>query len=222
VPQPARRPVKGERSEAEKRRTLDGPPAQRRLGLRSQETFLIASAYAYHRPKLELVRHGVLDDKRPGDTRFAPLADFLESIPTTCPHDLFRRDEDPKGRASQAKPAFADSSRIIVNRKENAATHTAALIIPAVGHNKLRHETLQRFMLANDSVTVAIEVPIWLTEEDTVRTRAKRGLFISVGFVSFPFSPKWAELRSPLTGRRAGWGTATKRWGRVVMSSEIA
>ena len=24
-----------------------------------------------------------------------------------------------------------------------------------------------------------------------------------------------AELRSPLTGRRAGWGTATKRWGRV-------
>ena len=39
-----------------------------------------------------------------------------------------------------------------------------ALIIPAVGNNKLRHETLQRFMLANDSVTVAIEIPIWLDE----------------------------------------------------------
>jgi ATP-dependent exoDNAse (exonuclease V) beta subunit len=53
-----------------------------------------------------------------------------------------------------------------VNRKENAATHTAALIIPAVGNNKLRHETLQHFMLANDSVTVAIEIPIWLDESD--------------------------------------------------------
>jgi len=40
------------------------------------------------------------------------------------------------------------------------------LIIPAVGNNKLRHERLRHFMLANDSVTVAIEIPIWLTEAD--------------------------------------------------------
>ncbi len=112
------------------------------------------------------MRAGVLDDKRAGDAQFAPLADFLESIPTTCPHDLFCRDDDPKGRASQAQPQFADVSRIIVDRKENAATQTAALIIPAVGNNKLRHETLQRFMLANDSVTVAFEIPIWLDEQD--------------------------------------------------------
>src|SRR6266849_8510128 len=46
--------------------------------------------YAFHRPKLEFLRAGTLDDKRLGDMRFAPLADFLESIPTTCPHDLFR------------------------------------------------------------------------------------------------------------------------------------
>jgi hypothetical protein len=37
---------------------------------------------------------GSLDDKRTGDTRFATVADFLESIPTTCPHDLFRREGD--------------------------------------------------------------------------------------------------------------------------------
>jgi transposase-like protein len=123
-------------------------------------------AFAYHRPKLDFVRAGTLDDKRPGDARFVTLADFLETIPTICPHDLFRRDDDPKARASQAHFEFADASRIIVNRKENAATDTASLIIPAVGNNKLRHETLQRFMLANDSVTVAIEIPIWLSEGD--------------------------------------------------------
>jgi transposase-like protein len=92
-------------------------------------------SYAYHRPKLELVRRGALDDKRKGDTRFVRVADFLESIPTTCPHDLFRRDDDPKARASQASPAWADASRVIINRKENAATQAAALIIPAVGNN---------------------------------------------------------------------------------------
>jgi len=79
--------------------------------------------YAYHRPKLELVRIGALDHKRTGDTRFAAVANFLERIPTTCPHDLFTRDDDPKARASQARPTFVDPSGIIVSRKENAATH---------------------------------------------------------------------------------------------------
>jgi hypothetical protein len=133
-------------------------------------------AYAYHRPKLDFVRSGTIDDKRAGDSHFAPLADFLESIPTTCPHELFRRDDDPKARASQAHPVFADVSRIIVNSKRNAATETASLIIPAVGNNKLRHETLQHFMLVNDSVTVAVEVPIWLTEDDIAALEGEHGI----------------------------------------------
>jgi transposase-like protein len=123
-------------------------------------------SFAYHRPKLDLLRKGMLDDKRTGDRRFARVADLLESVPSACPHELFTREGDLKARASQVAPAFADTSRIIVNRKENAATQTAALIIPAVGNNKLRHETLQRFMLANDNVTLAVEIPIWLTEAD--------------------------------------------------------
>jgi transposase-like protein len=92
--------------------------------------------YAYHRPKLEFVRAGMLDEKRSGDTRFAAIADFLESVPTTCPHDLFRREDDPKARASQAHPSFADVSRVTVNSKRNAATEAAAFIIPTVGNNK--------------------------------------------------------------------------------------
>ena len=127
-------------------------------------------SFAYHRSKLELLRAGMLDDKRASGTdstaRFAPVADFLENVPMACPHELFTRDEDPKARASQARPAFADPANAVINRKENAATEIAALIIPAVGNNKLRHETLQRFMLANDSVTLAVEIPIWLDEHD--------------------------------------------------------
>ena len=81
-----------------------------------------------------------------------------------------------EGARVASASAFADVSRIIVNRKENAATQTAALIIPAVGNNKLRHETLQRFMLANDSVTVAIEIPIWLTETDIAALEKQHGI----------------------------------------------
>lgn len=123
-------------------------------------------SFAYHRPKLDFLRKGMLDDKRTGDKHFANVADFLESIPSACPHELFTAEGDLTARASQAAPSFAGASGLIVNHKKNAATQTAALIIPAVGNNKLRHETLQRFMLANDSVTLAVEIPIWLTETD--------------------------------------------------------
>ncbi len=40
------------------------------------------------------------------------------------------------------------------------------LLMPAGGSNKFHHETLQTFKLINDSVTVAIEIPIRLTEHD--------------------------------------------------------
>ena len=63
-----------------------------------------------------------------------------------------------------------------MNRKENVATRIAGLIIPAVGNNKLRHETLQKFMLINDSVTVAIEIPIWLAEQDIASLEAQHGI----------------------------------------------
>ena len=108
--------------------------------------------YAYHRPKLAMLRQGR------EHARFAGVADFLERVPTDCPHELFRDSE----RASQKAAGFLDTSRLIVVEKENAATRMAALVIPTVGDNRLRHEALQRFMLANDSTTLAIEVPIWL------------------------------------------------------------
>ena len=103
--------------------------------------------------------------------RFAPLADFLERVPNDCPHELFRE----SSRASQI-PNFINRNHLIVVEKENFATRTAALIVPTVGDNRLRHEALQRFMLANDSVTVAVEIPIWLTAADIDALEVEYGL----------------------------------------------
>jgi transposase-like protein len=122
-------------------------------------------SFAYHRPKLAYVR----GDER--HKRFAPLADFLERIPEICPHDLFSE----SSRASQL-PNFVDRNHLVVVEKENFATRTAALVLPAVGDNRMRHETLQRFMLANDSVTVAVEIPIWLTAADIDSLEVEHGI----------------------------------------------
>jgi len=122
-------------------------------------------SFAYHRPKLAVVRES------PQHRRFAPLADFLEQVPHICPHDLF----SDGSRASQLPP-FVNRNRLIVVEKENFATRSAALIVPSVGDNRLRHETLQRFMLANDSVTVAVEIPIWLTAADIDALEIEHGI----------------------------------------------
>jgi len=122
-------------------------------------------SFAYHRPKLALLR------ENRQHRRLAPLADFLERVPNDCPHELFRE----SSRASQI-PNFVNRNHLIVVEKENFATRTAALIIPSVGNNRLRHESLQRFMLANDSVTVVVEVPIWLTAADIDALEVELGL----------------------------------------------
>jgi ATP-dependent exoDNAse (exonuclease V) beta subunit len=60
-----------------------------------------------------------------------------------------------------------------VTRKENHATRLAALALPASPTNKKRHDTLQRFMLINDSVTVATEIPVYLTRDDLAYYRSR-------------------------------------------------
>jgi hypothetical protein len=122
-------------------------------------------SFAYHRPKLALLRESSQH------ARFAPLADFLEQVPGICPHELFRE----SSRASEI-PDFIDRNHLVVVEKENFATRAAALIIPSVGNNRLRHEALQRFMLANDSVTIAVEIPIWLTAADIDALEVEYGL----------------------------------------------
>lgn len=133
--------------------------------------------FGYHRAKLALLRQGALDDRRKGDRKFAPLADLLETIPKSCPHHLFKREDG--FRASQLSRNFLSLDQIIVTEKTNTATDTAALVIPSVTRNRDRHPKLQRFMLANDSVTVAVEIPIWLDEYDIADLEAKYEITIA-------------------------------------------
>ena len=154
--------------------------------------------FGYHRGKLSFLRDSTLDERRAGDTKFAPLADFLENVSRTCPHDLFRRDDG--ARASKLPRDFLSLDRLMVIEKQNTATDTAALIIPGVGSNRDRHPKLQRFMLANDSVTIAVEIPIWLTENDIAALEEKYRVTIVPREPTDPARPAAGHKPRHITG----------------------
>jgi ATP-dependent exoDNAse (exonuclease V) beta subunit len=91
--------------------------------------------------------------------RFAPLDQYLAGVRQEFPHALFQA----SGHRSSKFPTELVPP---ITRKENQATSIAKLVLPTSPTNKKRHETLQRFMLVNDSVTVAVEIPVYLTSGD--------------------------------------------------------
>ena len=111
--------------------------------------------FCYHRAKMALI----LQEHK--HARFDNLREFLEAVQNECPHQFFQDGE----RASEERIKF-DLSQLVVREKQNFATRIAGLALQAVNDNKLRHKALQRFMLCNDSVTVATEVPVYMDSMD--------------------------------------------------------
>jgi hypothetical protein len=141
--------------------------------------------YLQHRQMyLYTLHHGKLDHlfSFPYHRSYEPIRDYLVAdVPSAdFPHELFTRVE--RDRSSQY-PVILQAD---VTRKDNYATKLAGLALQIAPSNIKRHETLQRFMLLNDSATIAVEVPIYLTPDDFT-------YFQSRGF-TFPFG------NHPITG----------------------
>lgn len=115
--------------------------------------------FKYHRAKTDCLLES--DFKH---YKLKQMQEFLELIIAECPHQVFK---EAKFRASTFKDIF-NLDQVKINTRTNAAIKNTNFVIEAVNNNKLRHEILQEFMLVNDSVTVATEVPILLTKEDIV------------------------------------------------------
>ena len=126
--------------------------------------------FRFHRAKCELV---IKDDFK--HRRFGPLQEFLEMVPTECPHQYFQ-----KGlRASEAPLTFS-KTQMIVRAKQNYANKLCAFALQGVKERKQRHEALQKFMLCNDSVTVATEVPVYITRDDLEHLKTQLGFQIYI------------------------------------------
>ncbi len=137
----------------------------RSVRLHHQQVYMFRT----HRAKLDLLL------TTPEHRAFLPIAEYLTDVAEDCPHHLFQGEH----RASAGKAAFNLDS-VEIKERQNLAPRIASLVLQAVTHNKRRHDELQRFMLTNDSVTVAVEVPIYLTPEDLAHLKDELGFDIPI------------------------------------------
>ncbi|MFH1899079.1 MAG: hypothetical protein ABIJ82_01220 [Patescibacteria group bacterium] len=124
--------------------------------------------YRFHRAKCELI---ITEDFK--HHRFGPLQEFLEMVPSECPHQYFQ-----EGLRASEVPLTFSKTQMIVRSKQNYATALATFILQSVKDRKLRHDAIQKFMLANDTVTVATEVPVYLTHDDLEHLQTQLGFEI--------------------------------------------
>jgi hypothetical protein len=146
---------------------------------------LLEKHYLQHRQVyLYTLHHGKLAHlfSFPYHRAYTPVRDYLVAdVPSAdFPHEFFTREN--RERSSQY-PVILQAEVI---RKDNYATRLAGLALQIAPSHTKRHEMLQRFMLLNDSATIAVEVPIYLTPDDFAYFRAR-------GF-TFPFGD------NPITG----------------------
>jgi transposase-like protein len=102
--------------------------------------------YVYHAPKLEMLCHP-----------YSSLIRYLKDLHKRCPSDVFEEGE----RCSQV--------RLDVSMKKegfyNQACRLAGLALTACKKKTQRHSIVERFMLINDSSTIACEVPVWFWDK---------------------------------------------------------
>ncbi|MFH1896079.1 MAG: PD-(D/E)XK nuclease family protein [bacterium] len=125
--------------------------------------------FKYHRAKLRCQL-----EQNFSHYTLRPIREFLELVFDECPHQKFRTAQK---RASYYKNTF-NLDQVRIKPTKNAACHMANFVLQAVGNNKLRHEILQEYMLVNDSVTIATELPVLLTKEDILHYQNELGFEI--------------------------------------------
>ena len=117
--------------------------------------------YRYHKAKVELFANGY----------FKELRNYLANVSENCPDELFK----DSFRTSNIKLNI-DANKIRIFKKENYACRLASLALECANTNYERHDKLQEFMLANDTCTIAAEVPVYLSL-DEVKGYGILGLF---------------------------------------------
>ncbi|HZX45026.1 MAG TPA: hypothetical protein VFF28_05070 [Candidatus Nanoarchaeia archaeon] len=98
------------------------------------------------------------------------LKEYLLNVQSICPNDLFI-DDNARGSRIQ----FCHNTPIL--KKKNFACELAGLALKMAKTNRERHGIIQDFMLANDTSTIAVEVPVWLSKEEVKRLDSEFNVF---------------------------------------------
>lgn len=156
--------------------------------LQHQQVYL----FQIHKAKLELLFN---EDQ---NKKFLPIKNYLNKIPTeNFPHHIFSKEllaergieadikSSTEQRISQLKLETLPAIKI---EKQNQANRLAEITLQTANDNKQRHQTIQNFMLINDSTTIATEIPVYLTNDDIEYFKARN------------FSINLQNYRTPIIG----------------------
>lgn len=143
--------------------------------------------------KLHLAKLALSGNAVPPDVA-RKVESYLRSVFEEFPDHLFREDgsADPGQEAAPAA-AMRSSKSCFKTRpfartaKENLANDLAALGLLLARKNTDRHPCIQDFMLANDSSTVACEVPVYLMPEE-IDYYKSQGLFVALPQSAMPIT----------------------------------
>jgi ATP-dependent exoDNAse (exonuclease V) beta subunit len=146
--------------------------------------------FRYHRAKTRLM----LEEFKNRNLR--RVKEYLDAVSSETPHQYFADGE----RMSDIRSKF-DTADMIVKSKTNYANRLAAFVLQGVPENKGRHEAVQRFFLANDSVTVATEVPVFIRRQDVEHMENVLNFKVTDnGLVQFKGGKQKEKLPRLLTG----------------------
>lgn len=136
--------------------------------------------YQIHQAKLNLLSKS--------NPKFLRIKDYLNKIPTKdFPHHIFKPTNKINNTTRASQSQFK-TLKITTLTKQNLANKLASLALNLAKTNKDRHETIQNFILTNDSTTIATEIPIYLTNDDLLYFLSK----------NFKINPK--DFQTPITG----------------------
>ena len=111
--------------------------------------------YRYHKGKIQLFVNEY----------FSKIKDYLVDITTYCPDELFKSNNTVRCSSLKLK------NNVEVTEKYNSACKLASLALKAASNNHKRHEIVQKFMLANDTSTLATELPVYLYNKEIKKSK---------------------------------------------------
>jgi len=140
--------------------------------------------FQIHRAKLKLLFNSELYNNKFSDNKKfeKPIISYFKKILIgEFPHHIFKpkteSEAETQGKLQRSSQLKFETLKFIRLQKQNLANKLTNLALNLAKTNKQRHQSVQDFMLINDSTTIATEIPVYLTKDD-IRYFLKRGFHL--------------------------------------------
>ena len=118
--------------------------------------------------------------------RFPSIRRYLWHIAEHCPNHLFQ-----EGNGARCSDGNLPNLGLRLVRKDTNAVPLAQLGLVLAKDRRGRHEAVQRVMLANDSATIAVEVPVYLFPHEATDLKLANVLTGHIDVLQIRYDKVW-------------------------------